>query len=221
MKEKRFMKIQKLLALANDANDEESMSALAKAQELMLSYGISEEEVFEYKQSSFEEKVVDFVVYQGKPQKWLYRLAGVISWNFRVKYYYVAGTPVELHFLGTKSDVEIANITFHYAKGSIAYCARKFMQQPEIKRKRKRKWQLKQDYIQGYLVGLQEQFWEQVTTNGYELALQVPGHVQKEFDRLSLVPGKDTSHKTKDMEAFQEGVREGKQFRQKESLEYK
>lgn len=219
--DKRFMKIQKLLALANDANDEESMSALAKAQELMLSYGISEEEVFEYKQASFEENVVDFVVYQGKPQKWLYRLAGIIAWNFRVKFYYVAGTPVELHFLGTKTDVEIADITFHYAKGSIAYCARKFMQRPEIKRKRKQKWQLKQDYIQGYLVGLQEQFWEQVTTNGYELALQVPRHVQKEFDRLSLVPGKDTSHKTKDMEAFQEGVRKGKQFRKKESLEYK
>lgn len=219
--DKRFMKIQKLLALANDANDEESMSALAKAQELMLSYGISEEEVFEYKQASFEENVVDFVVYQGKPQKWLYRLAGIIAWNFRVKFYYVAGTPVELHFLGTKTDVEIADITFHYAKGSIAYCARKFMQRPEIKRKRKQKWQLKQDYIQGYLVGLQEQFWEQVTTNGYELALQVPRHVQKEFDQLSLVPGKDTSHKTKDMEAFQEGVRKGKQFRKKESLEYK
>ncbi|MBO1137333.1 DUF7168 domain-containing protein [Enterococcus faecalis] len=221
MTDKRFVKIQKLLALANDANDEESMSALAKAQELMLSYGISEEEVFDYKQASFEENVVDFVVYQGKPQKWLYRLAGIIAWNFRVKFYYVAGTPVELHFLGTKTDVKIANITFHYAKGSIAYCARKYMQRPEIKRKRKRKWQLKQDYIQGYLVGLQKQFLEQVKTNGYEIALQVPEHVQKEFNQLSLVPGKDTSHKTKDLAAFQEGVREGKQFRKKESLEYK
>lgn len=221
MTDKRFVKIQKLLALANDANDEESMSALAKAQELMLSYGISEEEVFDYKQASFEENVVDFVVYQGKSQKWLYRLAGIIAWNFRVKFYYVAGTPVELHFLGTKTDVEIADITFHYAKGNIAYCARKYMQRPEIKRKRKRKWQLKQDYIQGYLVGLQKQFLEQVKTNGYEIALQVPEHVQKEFNQLSLVPGKDTSHKIKDLAAFQEGVREGKQFRKKESLEYK
>ncbi|WP_165007680.1 MULTISPECIES: DUF2786 domain-containing protein [unclassified Enterococcus] len=221
MKDKRFMKIQKLLALANDANDKESMSALAKAQELMLAYGISEEQVFDYKQSSFEEKVVDVVVYQGKPQKWLYRLAGIIAWNFRVKFYYVAGTPVKLHFLGTKTDVEIADITFHYAKGSIAYCARNYMQRPEIKRKRKRKWQLKQDYIEGYLVGLRAQFLTQVETKGYELALQVPEYVQKEFDQLSLVPGKDTSHKTKDMVAFQEGVREGEQFRQKESLEYK
>ncbi|MDZ5561515.1 DUF2786 domain-containing protein [Enterococcus cecorum] len=220
MSDKRFMKIQKLLALANDANDEESMSALAKAQELMLAYGVSEEQLFDCEQSSFEEKVVDFVVYQGKPQKWVYLLAGVIYWNFRAKYYYVAGTPVELHFLGTKSDVEIADITFHFAKGSIAYCARTYMQRPEIKRKRKRKWQLKQDYIQGYLAGLQEQFWEQVKTNGYELALQVPEYVQKEFNELSLVPGKDISQKIKDLGAFQEGLREGKQLRQKERLEY-
>ncbi len=94
------------------------------------------------------------------------------------------------------------------------------MQRPEIKRKRKRKWQLKQDYIQGYLAGLQEQFWEQVKTNGYELALQVPEYVQKEFNELSLVPGKDISQKIKDLGVFQEGVREGKQLRQKERLEY-
>lgn len=62
---------------------------------------------------------------------------------------------------------------------------------------------------------------EQVETKGYELALQVPEYVQKEFDQLSLVPGKDTSHKAKDLVAFQEGLQEGKQFRQKESLEYK
>lgn len=50
MDEKRKAKIQRLLALANDANDEESMTALAKAQELMLAYGIDEEEVFHYQQ---------------------------------------------------------------------------------------------------------------------------------------------------------------------------
>ncbi|MEX1447835.1 hypothetical protein [Enterococcus sp. C76] len=52
-------------------------------------------------------------------------------------------------------------------------------------------------------------------------SLQVPEHVQQEFDQLLLVLEKGTFHKTKDMVAFQEGVREGKQFRKKESLEYK
>lgn len=49
MDEKAKQKIVKLFALANDANDEESMSALAKAQELMLQHNIDEENVFSYK----------------------------------------------------------------------------------------------------------------------------------------------------------------------------
>ena len=40
MDEKAKQKIVKLLALANDASDEESMSALAKAQELMIQHNI-------------------------------------------------------------------------------------------------------------------------------------------------------------------------------------
>lgn len=50
MDEKAKKKIVKLLTLANDANDEESMSALAKAQELMLQHNIDESDVFHYKQ---------------------------------------------------------------------------------------------------------------------------------------------------------------------------
>ena len=46
MDEKAKKKIVKLLALAND---EESMSALAKAQELMLQHNIDESDVFQYK----------------------------------------------------------------------------------------------------------------------------------------------------------------------------
>ncbi|EOI18511.1 TPA: DUF2786 domain-containing protein, partial [Enterococcus faecalis] len=76
MDEKRKDKIQRLLALANDANDEESMTALAKAQELMLAYGIDEEEVFHYQQHQRQEKVIDKVIYKGRPHKWVYRLAG-------------------------------------------------------------------------------------------------------------------------------------------------
>ncbi|EMW6231172.1 Protein of uncharacterised function (DUF2786) [Enterococcus faecium] len=69
MDEKAKQKIVKLLALANDANDEESMSALAKAQELMLQYNIDESEVFSYKKEQKAKSVIDVVIYQGRPQK--------------------------------------------------------------------------------------------------------------------------------------------------------
>lgn len=93
------------------------------------------------------------------------------------------------------------------------------MQQPEIKRKRKRKWQLKQDYIQGYLSGLSKVFKQQVLTNGYELALQLPEDVKSYMEDLGLVPGKDTSHKVKDNEAYFHGYQEGLKFKKTELLE--
>lgn len=124
------------------------------------------------------EAVIDTVIYQGRPQKWLYRLASIIAENFRVHTYYVSGSPIELCFVGIESNVQIAQIIFEYARGSAGYCARQFLQLPEIRRKYKRKWQLKQDYIEGYLVGLSKTFRNQVVTNGYEIALQVPEIVQ-------------------------------------------
>lgn len=150
--DKRRRKIQKLLALANDANDEESMTALAKAQELMLQHNVTEEDLFDYKQRQVQQEVVNSIIYEGRPLKWLYRLAGIIAANFRVKFYYQTGAAIELYFLGLSTDVQIAEITFSYAKGIIALCSKKYMQQPSVKRKWKRKWQLKQDYIEGYLV---------------------------------------------------------------------
>lgn len=218
MDEKAKQKIVKLLALANDASDEESMSALAKAQELMLQHNIDESDVFEYKQEQKSEAVINTIIYQGRPQKWLYRLASIIAENFRVRTYYVAGSPIELRFVGIESDVQIAQITFEYARGSAGYCARQFLQLPEIRRKYKRKWQLKQDYIEGYLVGLSKTFRKQVVTNGYEIALQVPEIVQMEVEQKGLLHGKDISHETKSDEAFYLGYAEGIRFTKKERL---
>lgn len=218
MDEKAKKKIVKLLALANDANDEESMSALAKAQELMLQHNIDESDVFYYKQEQKSEAVINTVIYEGRPQKWLYRLARIIAKNFRVRYYYVSGKPIELHFVGIVSDVQIAQITFEYARGSASYCARQFLQLPDIRRKYKRKWQLKQDYLEGYLKGLSQTFRKQVLTNGYELALQVPEVVQTEVEKIGLVPGKDTSHTVRDWEAFYSGYAESVRFKDKDRL---
>lgn len=218
MNNKRKDKIQRLLALANDANDEESMSALAKAQELMLEYKISENDIFTYKQQQSTEVVNTTIIYEGKPQKWMYRLARIIATNFRVKFYYESSTPIRLKLTGLTSDIQIAEITFQYASGSIAYCAKNYMQRPEIKRKRKRKWQLKQDYIQGYLIGLDSIFRKQVLTNGYELALQLPKVVETHIEDLGLVTGKDTSHKVKDIEAYNSGYQEGVKFKSHDQI---
>lgn len=163
--------------------------------------------------------MINTIIYEGRPQKWLYRLALIISKNFRVRYYYVSGPPIELHFVGIESDIQIAQITFEYARGSASYCARQFLQLPEIRRKYKRKWQLKQDYLEGYLRGLTETFKKQVLTNGYELALQVPEVVETAVEKIGLVPGKDSSHKVKNPNAYYSGYKDGLNFSSKELLD--
>lgn len=220
MSEKAKDKIQRLLALANDSNDEESMTALAKAQELMIVYRISEKQLFDYKEQIKIEETVTHIIYEGKPQKWVYRLAQIIAKNFRVKFYYEStnDSTAKLNFLGLLSDVEIAEITFMYAKGSISYCSKNYMKIPEVKQKYKRKWQLKQDYIQGYLTGLQSIFNKQRLTNGYELALQLPTIVTKEIENLGLISGKDISHTVKDQDAYYNGYNDGTKFSQKELI---
>nr|WP_257007859.1 DUF2786 domain-containing protein [Enterococcus faecium] len=64
MADKRKEKIQKLLALAADVNDEESMSALAKAQQLMMDYDLTEDEIFNYHEQQRIEAVETHVIYR-------------------------------------------------------------------------------------------------------------------------------------------------------------
>ncbi|GAB2023419.1 hypothetical protein RyT2_24950 [Pseudolactococcus yaeyamensis] len=219
MTDKRLRKIKNLLDLANDANDEESRTALAIAQELMMTYEISEEDLFSYKEQERLNEVITTVVHSGKPHKWLYRLARIIARNFRVKYYCLESEIIEFCFLGLTSDVQIAEVVFQYAKGSVAYFARAYMQQPEIKRKRKRKWQMRQDYIQGYLLGLSEVLEQQVAEKSYELALQLPAVVKYEVEQLGLTTSnKDTSHDIKDYDAARSGYREGLKFKSRDQI---
>ena len=102
MSDNLLRKIKNLLDLANDADDEESMTALAKAQELMILYNVSEDDILQQKQSHSEGIVLDKTIYSGRPHKWLYRLASVISENFRVKFYYESGTEINLRFIGVR-----------------------------------------------------------------------------------------------------------------------
>ncbi|HAM1321515.1 TPA: DUF2786 domain-containing protein [Listeria monocytogenes] len=211
-------KVKKLLALAADASDEESRSALARAQALMTEHAISEADIFDHRKQNLSEEVIQTAVYDGRPRKWMYRLASIIAKNFRVEDFYITNESTQLIFMGLQSDVQLAEVTFQYAVGSVGFSAKQFLQRPEIKRKRKRKWQLKQDFIEGYLSALESLFDQQVLTNGYELALQLPDVVKEEIAKIEFVTGKDVSHEVKDFEAYHTGYREGKKFKQRDQI---
>lgn len=210
--EKIKERIQRLLALANDANDHESHTALLKAQELMIKHNLEEAD-FYIPSKEVQPFVEDRIILKGKPQLWLYNLAKIIARNFKVKYYYRPyHNGVEIRFLGIENDVDVAEITFNYALASVKYCAREFMQLKHIKRKYKRKYELRKDYIAGYLQGLDVKFKEQVQSNSYELALVLHPVVIEHIEELGLTKGKDTSRKVKDEEAYQAGFNDGLAF---------
>ncbi|MCM3113607.1 DUF2786 domain-containing protein [Lederbergia lenta] len=211
--EKAKETIKRLLALASDANDHESHTALLKAQELMVKHNLKETD-FESVDADIEKpRIEKRVVLKGKPHLWLYKLASIVSSNFKVKYYYISlHNNVEFVFLGIESDVDIAEITFNYALASVKHCARDFMQLKHIKRKYKRKYALKRDYIEGYLQGLEKKFIDQIQNCKYELALTLHPAVIEEVELLHLTEGKDTTHNVHDLEAFQTGFEEGSRF---------
>lgn len=57
-------KVKKLLALAADASDEESRSALARAQALMTDHAITETDIFDYRKQNLSEEVSQTAVYE-------------------------------------------------------------------------------------------------------------------------------------------------------------
>lgn len=210
--EKARETIKKLLALANDANDHESHTALLKAQELMLKNNLKEVD-FVSTETEIRVSTENRIILSGKPQLWLYNLAGIISRNFKVKFYYVSFyNGVHFRFLGIESDIDIAEITFNYALASVKNCTRDFMQLKHIKRKYKRKYELRRDYIAGYLKGLDVKFKDQVQNSKFELALTLHPVVIEEAEALKLVKGKDTSHEVKNDEAYQKGFNDGQAF---------
>ncbi|WP_342472374.1 DUF2786 domain-containing protein [Metasolibacillus sp. FSL H7-0170] len=85
MQESIKTKIQKLLILAQDANDEESQTAMLHARKLMLKHNIQESELVSSLVNN--KTVVNERVYRNKLIWWHKRLAQIISHHFRCSYY--------------------------------------------------------------------------------------------------------------------------------------
>lgn len=104
-------KIEKLLALAQkNPNENEAMSAAAKAQELMAKYNIQMDQLEADEKSA--QKIGTATHSEGKGYKWRYTLAGIIARNFRCKYYMIGHD--QIVFYGFEHDAKIALQTFSF-----------------------------------------------------------------------------------------------------------
>lgn len=108
--EKAIEFIRNLFALAgNNSSEHEAMSAARKAQALMAKYGIDMAQIQD--ESEKEEMVGEYCVKGTGVSKWKNILAGVISKNFKVKFYLYGR---DIVFYGYKSDVAIAKEVFTF-----------------------------------------------------------------------------------------------------------
>lgn len=109
--DKIIEQIRKLLALAgNNPCEQEAISAALKAQAMMAKYNIDIAQV-EDEQVAKEEIVAEYCVKGTGVSKWKNTLAGIISKNFRVKFYLHGDNVV---FYGYKSDVSVAKEVFTF-----------------------------------------------------------------------------------------------------------
>lgn len=206
-------KIQKLLMLAKDASDEESHTAMLQARKLMLKHSIKEEELVS--ESKINKVIVNEKVYRNKLLWWHRKLAQIIAPHFRCNYYRntLEGYHAEVRFVGLEQDVEIASMIYNFARASIHYHSHVFLKRPEIKRKWKRKHQFKNDYIEGYLSGINKKFHEQTASESLELAVIQDTLVIQYWESLSLVSTNIVApKKAGDNAAWRSGYIDGQRF---------
>lgn len=209
-KEEIIEKIKALLALGDSKrNDSEAevQAAMLKAQELMVKYDISTEEVDEPESQEYAHEECE--------HKWDYAyrvpLANVLAQNFRCMVY-MHGKKIT--FMGHPSDAKICKATFEYAYQFI---------QREGNRVYNRRYQMGlptkgafNSYASGFIQGLKEAFDVQCTA----LAIITPQDVIDEFTEMSKnwKAGNVRRVKATERDAWYEGKEAGKKFMDRDKL---
>jgi hypothetical protein len=194
-------KIQKLLAKAESTNNEhEAQMFFNKAQQLMAQNNISTKEVEIKKEAKVDtETIIDDRASAARNL----RLATIVAKNFKVECYKEGST---IKFIGLEEDLEIAIMTFE--------SIHKFMEKKrrQVYREAKKAGRptkgIREDYVMGFLLGVDESFKRNVTEMG--LVVVTP---QKVHDVMSKwnVSTKAIKHKgAGNTELYLRGYQDGK-----------
>lgn len=220
-KVKLLDKIEKLFALANNnSNSEESARAMLKAQEMMAKYQISEKTVKRNANKCPADVINrDVKLYVSLPW-WHGELATIIAGNFRCKaaiavvaHSITKKTYKTIRFYGHSSDVDICVETFEYAIKEINRNSRKYANSFKDDPTCDKIKAIKDNYIGGFLNGLNHKYRTQVNEKHWGLVLLCPKDVTTEFGKN--IKGQYTV-KTPELgdyeKALQNGYMEGFRF---------
>lgn len=204
-------KIEKLLALSESDNENESISASLMAQKLLKKYNIEIEQITGKEK---KEEVTECKADVKSGNKWKYNLASVVAKNYCCKCYYVGSE--QIVFYGYKSDTLIARRMFVYLFEVGCRLAGAY--------ERNKKEELKEAYENGdiwststagvynsFCVGFTDGISEQLGKQCTALMLVVPQEVEEQYAIKSEKFGKINSNvNLNDMYAYGEGKEEGK-----------
>jgi hypothetical protein len=217
MDDKIISKIKNLLKLSENTNfPEESQTALLKAQEFMIKHKLEMKDIGqEDKEEVIEEGVTDV-----KKHKWYIKhLGSIIGDNFKC-YCLIRNFKIknQIVFIGLENDLKIAKEMFKYALNEIEIFSNKYLKdffgdyvKSEIDSTIKNS--IKNSFIQGYLVGLNSKFKEQIQNNDWGLMVIKDKKVDDFMGKIKTVKQKQAAvNNSKDRHAFTNGFEVGKNF---------
>lgn len=218
--EKVMRLITKTLKLAsNNPSAEEAQTALLKAQELMAKHGIemSQIDIGGETQNPNKKAVSVYAGKRGKLAWWNVNLANIIAKNFRCycvnntrKGYNEETNGDCVKLVGLKEDVKLAKELYLYALDVVEYQSKAYIKEKSVS-DRSVSNRIQNDYILGFLKGLEDKFKEQVDKNQWGLILVKDALVENLYSTLNVSKSKiKTISSFGDGEARSKGYQDGK-----------
>ncbi|HBW36522.1 DUF2786 domain-containing protein [Desulfosporosinus sp. BICA1-9] len=222
-------KVRALLNLAQNGGDpasNEAQSALLMAQRLMAENGINEVEVRDSAKSTPPKEVLDDYATEFEKLSWWKKSLGrVIAQNFRCySYLNKCKGYTRLAFMGLKEDTEIAIMAFSFATDYIRFGADQFMKAYRkdylllhghrlgISQQRG----VRNNYVEGWISGLEAQYNEQVSKEGWGLVLMKDELVTQTYKDMDLKRGQSPQYTRVNTSAgqvaYSKGYSDGKGF---------
>lgn len=210
--ERVIERIQKALNLANGNDDHEAQTSMLLAQKMMAKYGLEMEDV----QTSNEQPQGDDIMemYASSAERliwWKKALAQIVGDNFRC-YTVLKGRAgkTRVAFIGRKNDTKIAREVFIFAIEAVQACSLAYLRGQSVDGLSERS-KIQNDYIRGFLAGLEIKFQEQVAQNGYEMVLVKDDGLVEYFDKKKLrTSARSEVSSAGDRGAYEQGIADGK-----------
>lgn len=211
MENKLIERIQKLLALTESSNENESKLAMLKVQELLVKNKLSLKEVESYKKVNVKvkEHISDISFRQGT---WKAQLGQLIAENFGCYQYFRGVRSKYIVFFGKEEDVIVCNIVLEYAIDCIQNSVKKIKYQ--YKKRGFSTKGLENDYALGFIIGLKKAFDKQKEQNkDWGLVLVKDSQVVEAYENISFSKSINTNADfTGHMEVLKKGEKDGEDF---------